>query len=445
MKTSGHWLALACVWMPLGAHAQFSAAPDSGPPLKTTFMRLGNDANAILVEPVTPDPVRGRIAVLVTHPEHVNNFNYFIGRELPKYGYRAMMLNYYGREQTYDEFIAPIAAAIKALRAIPGVQKVVLAGHSTGGPELTSYQDVAENGAKACQGPEHVYPCTAKGLDDLPKADGVVLLDPNSGAPERTMALNPAVDPHHPRQHRPELDMFDARNGFDPKTKGARYSPDFLRRFFAAQSARSKQLIDEALARLAKLDRGEGDFKDDEPFVVAGASLYVNGARPDIADVRLLSHTHAPHKLLKADGTQPVQIVPLLIEPRAAPDDEGKLFQTTMSVTVRHYLSFQGLRVSPDYRLSEDNVHGVQWRSTANSLQGNLQGIHVPTLVMSATCAPRVVLLELAYELSAARDKEFVGVEGANHGFLPCRPEYGDTFKRTFDYVDGWLQQPGRF
>ena len=54
------------------------------------------------------------IALLVAHPEHVNNFNYFIGRELPKYGYPVMMLNTYGDEQTYDEFLAPIAAAIRA-------------------------------------------------------------------------------------------------------------------------------------------------------------------------------------------------------------------------------------------------------------------------------------------------------------------------------------------
>ena len=36
-------------------------------------------------------------------------------------------------------------------------------------------------------------------------------------------------------------------------------------------------------------------------------------------------------------------------------------------------------------------------------------------------------------------------VEGATHGFAPCKPEYGDTVKRTFDYVDTWLKQAGRF
>ncbi len=65
--------------------------------------------------------------------------------------------------------------------------------------------------------------------------------------------------------------------------------------------------------------------------------------------------------------------------------------------------------------------------------------------VMSATCAPHLAFLEIAYDHSAATDKEFVGVEGANHGFAPCRPEFGDTFRRAFDYIDGWIGKPGRF
>jgi hypothetical protein len=31
------------------------------------------------------------------------------------------------------------------------------------------------------------------------------------------------------------------------------------------------------------------------------------------------------------------------------------------------------------------------------------------------------------------------------HGCRPCKPEYGDTFTRAFDYVDAWLTKPGRF
>ena len=64
---------------------------------------------------------------------------------------------------------------------------------------------------------------------------------------------------------------------------------------------------------------------------------------------------------------------------------------------------------------------------------------------MVGTCAGHVVLSEIAFDRSAARDKEFVAVEGGDHFFRPCRPQYGDGEKRAFDYVDGWLTKAGRF
>jgi pimeloyl-ACP methyl ester carboxylesterase len=445
MKCLFAGLVLGATLAPLAARAQYSAAPEGGVPTKTTYVRLANNANAIIVEPATPNPAKGRIAVLVTHPEHLNNFNYFIGRGLTRYGYRVMLLNYYGPERTYYEFLAPIAAAIKALRAIPGVEKVVLAGHSTGGAELTAYQDVAENGPKACQGPERVYKCQTKDAQNLPKADGLMLLDANSGAPERTTGLNPAVDPHHPRQYNAALDLFDPKNGYDPATGSATYSAAFLSKFFAAQGARANQLIDEAQARLETIEKGEGDYQQDEPFIVAGTGLFTGGAKPEMAYIGLVSKSHAPHQLLKADGSNPVQIISLVKEPQLRSADKGPIAETPVMETVRNYLSFQALRLTPDYRMTADSVLGVQWRSTPNSVPGNVEGIHVPTLVMSATCAPHLVFLEIAYDRSVAKDKEFAGVEGADHGFLPCRPEYGDTFKRAFDFADSWLSKPGRF
>jgi pimeloyl-ACP methyl ester carboxylesterase len=414
----------------------------TGLPTKTTFVALGQGANAVLVEPVTLNE-KSHIAVLITHPERANNFNYFIGQELPKYGYRAMMLNYYGKEQTYYEFIPPLAAAIKALLAIPGVDKVVLAGHSSGGAELSSYQDVAENGPAACQGPDRVYKCPSRGLDNLPKAAGIMLVDANTGAADKTMALNPAVNEFHPRDVDPALDMYNPKNGYDPATHSATYSDEFLTKFFAAQAAKANRVIDEAQDRLTKIEKGEGDYKDDEPFVVAGAGINNSGARLELADMRLMQKTHSPHPLLMPDGTKVTRIIERTLPPEANPYGD-LLSQTTQDVTVRHYLSFQGLRVTSDYRMTPDNLLGIKWRSTPNSLQGNLEGIKVPTFIIAATCNSELTLLEISYEHSIAKDKEFIGVQGADHNFQPCKAEYGNTYQRAFDYMDGWLSKPGR-
>ena len=414
-----------------------------GVPTKVTFLQLTNNANAVLVEPATLN-AKSHVVIIRTHPEHMNNLS-SNGRPLVDYGYRVMAVNYYGREQLYTEFIPGLAAAIKAARALPGVDKVLLLGFSTGGPEVTSYQDVAENGPKACQEPGRVMKCDGKGLDNLPKADGILLLESAAGAPERTDALNPAVGAHDWKVIHPELDMFSPANGYDPATKSGKYSAEFEKKFFAAQAARSKELIDEAETRLAKIEKGEGNFKDDEPFVVVGSTLAINGSRILLADTKLMGHVHAPHLLLKADGTTDVEKYPEVVDPSASPAENGDLWANTQNTTVKTYLSFQALRVSPDYHMTEDNIVGVDWRSVPNSIEGTVQGIRVPTLIVSGTCAPHIVYQEIAYDLSAAQDKDIVGVEGANHGLTACKPQYGDTSKKAYDYVDGWISKPGRF
>ena len=436
--------ALAAVLAAMHATA-WSQEGDAPPPRNQTFVRLTNNANAVIAEPAALQPAKSRIVFLTVHPERANLFNSWIARELAQRGYRTMMMNYYGPEQTYDEFLTPIAAAVKHLRSLPGAEKVVLIGGSTGGSELTFYENVAENGPKACQAPEVVYPCRGKNLDNLPKADAVVLLDINVGAPVRTIAIDPAVDSLRPRERNPALDMFDSRNGFDPKTRVAAYSPEFARNYLTAQGARNNKLIDDALGRLAKIEKGEGDYVDDEPFVVPGSSRMENGARLDLADRHFMARTHAPHPLLKADGSIVRQIVQSVLPPiQDNVDGLDTLERTTQNVTVRHFLSFYALRTTPEYSVTENDIKGVVWRSTVNSAPGNVEGVRAPTLVMAGSCYGHMVLNEIVFDHSAARDKEYVVVEGANHSLQPCKPQYGDTSKRAFDYLDGWLKKAGR-
>ena len=89
--------------------------------------------------------------------------------------------------------------------------------------------------------------------------------------------------------------------------------------------------------------------------------------------------------------------------------------------------------------MTVDDIKGVDWRSSGNSLPGNVENIRVPTLVMAGSCMVHLIPLEEVYDHSAAEDKEFVAVEGGDHEFNACRPAFGDTQKRAFDYVDGWL------
>src|SRR5258706_11476567 len=95
MKNVRGILVLSFMVAPTAAYAQFSPTPEGGLPTKTTSVRLANNANAIVIQPVTPNS-RTRIALIATHPEHANNFNYFTANALSRYGYTAMMVNYFG-------------------------------------------------------------------------------------------------------------------------------------------------------------------------------------------------------------------------------------------------------------------------------------------------------------------------------------------------------------
>jgi pimeloyl-ACP methyl ester carboxylesterase len=425
----------------LACLATASHGQPAEPAVKATYVRLTNNSNALLKEPAQASR-NERIVLINTHPDHLNTFEYFAGRQMVARGYRVIEINYYGPERTFEEFLTPIAAAVRYARTIPGVEKVVLMGHSGGGPELSYYQEIAENGPSACQEPNRLYPCDPKGLTGLPKADAVMLLEANIGAPHRMYSLDPAVDSSKPAARDPALDMYAPQNGFDPETDTAKYSDAFVKRFNAAQHVRSEKLIADAKAKLAAIGNHTGPFKDDEPMVIPGMAENSLGARLNLPDGNVMSQTHAAHMELMRDGSAPVHVVHSVRKPAATPvANRDTLGETSQNTTIRHYLSFLALKTTPDFALTRDMMKGIDWRSSANSAPGNVEKINVPTLVMAGSCTIHLVPLEMVFDHAAAKDKEFVVVEGGNHNFGPCRPEFGDSEKRAFDYADAWLNK----
>jgi pimeloyl-ACP methyl ester carboxylesterase len=411
--------------------------------VRTTFVSLG-PANAILMEPSTPG-AKSHIALVYTYPlaslslssPARNNFNHPSGPQLASRGYRVLLLNNYNERVGYESYVPDISRAIKYLRSQPGVDKVLLLGHSAGGPLVAFYQNIAENGPRACQGPEKIYPCRGE-LDNLPKADGVVMMDSHLGEGFRALTyVDPAISESHPRQRNAALDPFDAANGYNVAANFANYTDAFVKKFFAAQAARNEKLIAAAQARLSAIEKGQGKYKGDEPFEVAEICC----ARLLQGDTRLVSHTKATHTLLKTDGTTPAQIIKSIRPPMGQDDGVGAYEQ----YSVRGFLAGQALRTTPEYMMTEDSITGVDWASSSTSAPTNVEGIHVPLLIMTMTCHYFVVPDEIIFDHVASKDKQIAYVEGASHGFTPCKPEYGDTMKRTFDYVDSWLSDAKRF
>ena len=101
---------------------------------------------------------------------------------------------------------------------------------------------------------------------------------------------------------------------------GSTYSNEFIQKFQKAQGERNNRLIKVAQERLHALEKGEGRYADDEPFLVAGGdqSFFSNKLYPQ--DIRLLSHTRKAWPLVHADGSITTQIVPSV---RRATNDES--------------------------------------------------------------------------------------------------------------------------
>lgn len=442
---TGKALAAQPVARAMGTSEGSYVGPVRSAHVRAEYVRLGsNQAEGLLYEPRILGP-KGRIALVYAFPGD-NNFNAAPGPQLARRGYRVLMVNYHGVDEGPAVYAPAISRGIEYLRSLAGVRHVVLIGHSGGGHLVTFYQNVAEHGPEACQRADEIYPCRDRGLEALAKADGVVLLDPTTGAFHYMSSIDPAANGRNGARDR-GVDMFSAAEGYDRAEGEASYSAAFARRFYRAQAARNNRLLRRALADLNAIEKGTARFTDDEPFVVAGMTDTPAGARLYQPDPAFLAHTKAPHTLLEGNGESRNVIVYSVRPPMGAQYAAALRSFDVMSLntTVRSFLANDAIRTEPGYEITSDDIVGVDWRSSMNSTPGNAEGITVPALVMVMTCHYLIVPGEIIFNHLASNDKTFAAVEGAKHNFTACRPRYGDTVDRTFDFVDSWLSKPGRF
>ncbi|HUO21738.1 MAG TPA: hypothetical protein VMU59_04415 [Caulobacteraceae bacterium] len=443
------------------APARAQPMDERGPPkiaqipgVKSTFVRLGQGEPGVLYEPTNPG-TKAQIALFVMHSAG-DYLSHSACTELSKRGYRVLCANNSNSKSgafddgRLDGVLLEAKRGIQFLRAYPGVKKIVLFGHSGGATVMTAYQDIAENGVKVCQDAIKVHKCPDS-LAGLPPADGVVLGDGNYGVAEMTLfSVDPAVTDEASGVKLDEsIDLFNPANGFKPG--GSSFSPAFVHRFLAAEGARNNRLIKLAQDRLAAIEAGKGEFLDDEPFIVPGASLLGGNNRLFAQDVRLLSHTQKPWPLVHPDGSITNEIVHTVRVPENPQNTSPFMIRGAMKTTVRGFLSTYAIRTDKDFGYDEDSIHGVEWTSSYSSPPGNAEGISAPILTLGMTGHWEFLAAELVYDHAKSADKSIAFIEGATHGYTPCAKcektpgQFGDTVKTLYDYVDGWLSKPGRF
>ena len=433
---------------------------------KTTFVRLGDGVPGVLYEPVTPG-AKSKIGVLAMH-QRADMLAFSAGSELAKRGYTVLCANPSTSKSGFvsdfdqDKMLSEVALGVTELRKRG--KTVVLLGHSGGGGLMSSYQNIAENGVSACQGPEQIVKCPDS-LKGLPKADGLMLLDSTIGTGGMTLlSLDPAlVSEENAQVLNPALDMFNPANGFNPGLdpgvdpqykvlKGSTYSKKFIRDFLEKQKEMNNRLIQKAQDRLEKIKAGKGLFIDDEPFIVPSGSFAAANNKLFMQDLSLWQHTRKEHKLLTKDGPTKPQIVRSARVPRNVASPTPSLAIGGLTTTVRRFLSTFAIRATDGYGYDSNSLTGIDFKSSYNSTPSAVAGVTVPLLQLGMTGSHEFFMAETIFEHAKSSDKELAYVEGARHNFTTCTEcekktgaGYGNTLTTTYDYVDGWLNKAGRF
>ena len=396
----------------------------------------------------SPSPVKGalykpdggpapHVAVLMIH-RTANFLASPATRELSKRGFMVLAMNPRSDNNeaivNFEANALDIKSGIEFLRKQPGITKVVLWGHSGGGPATSFYQAVAEQGPSYCRGSNKLSECD-DALTGLPRADGIILVDAHPGISVNLLrSLNTAVlDERDPKKLDPALDPFNAANGY--KDGAPTYSDAFKRRYFKAQADRMNRLIDEALAKRKAMASGSAPYPDDDGMMVTR----FEGARLMEIDPTIHHSTVQPRRMLKNDGTIVTQVVESVRRAARGYERRNASFNGgARMMTVRTFLSANAIR-------AKDSLDEIDWCSSNNSTDCALPKITIPTLVTAMGAHYFIRDSEIHFEVSGSRDKEFIVIEGATHNIDPCVAcestpgQYANSVKNFFDYVSKWI------
>ncbi|MCD7919426.1 MAG: alpha/beta hydrolase [Clostridiales bacterium] len=390
----------------------------------------------------TPDVPTSGTGILILHSDS-DYLSFLPAEELAKRGYFVLCANIAKRVKPLDEKMLDVKRAYTYFREVAPIGKILILGHSGGATLMSAYQSVAENGCAVFQGEEKIYKMPE--IEALPPADGVLLLDSNWGNGAMTLlSLDPAVeDETSGRKLNPDYDVCNPDMGYDPN--GSQYSKEFIKRYMCAQRTRMTKLVGAAQERLRAINAGEGNYVDDEPFIIPGGEQIGPCNKLFPQDVSLLAHTKKAWPLLHGDGTVTEEVVHSLRQSRPTENLTQSFGRATNVTTVRTFLASSAVLAGEDYFMDESGIYGIDYASSYCCTPGNVRHISVPTLVMGLTAGYEYLASEQVYENLGSKDKTLAFAEGINHPFMVPREleeypgQFGDPIKVMFDYVKDWI------
>ena len=273
--------------------------------IKKTYKKLKN-VPAMLYEPVEPDP-KTKVAIIIMHSDgdYIDTPQAYA---LAQRGYRCFAAHVADKKESLDNKLMDLHKVVKYAKEYPGVEKVLLLGHSGGATLMSAYEAIAEMGQAYFQSGRHLIDLDK--IEDPIPCDGVILIDSNFGNGVMTLlSLDPAIINEGDGIHLdPAYDLFNVSNGYDPDGN-CHYSDEFISSYVHAQGKRMNRLIDYCQDRIRLIEEGKGAFLDDEPLVIAGGeqTAFCNKIFPQLT--KYFSHTRQAYELIHCDDSISKQII----------------------------------------------------------------------------------------------------------------------------------------
>ena len=440
--------------------AQTFPANNIGPPY---ILGLAHGIKGVLWQP--PDPSNSHVGIVTVHRTS-NYLNHPSCSNLSQRGFTVFCMNTrFDDNETLVNFellAQDVGVAVNYLKNTLHMQKVILLGHSGGGPTTTYYQAVAVNGPSYCQGPLKLSQCASSGSNSvagLIPADGIVLLDAHpSVAVNLLRGIDPSIKDGQDSEtvgirgknqpiHRDEsLFLYNPDNGFNTTPGGLSvYSKDFQKKYTAAEADRMNGWIDQAQHQQALIAEGNWRFPDDDSIIIAAAGGSIAGGGSEAAifkpDNQIWCCTIQPEQVLTNDNTVVTESYTSVRLPNGGEYPGVLTFDSgTKNLTMTSFLTGNAIRATDalDY-------NKIDWCSTNDSVPCALQHITTPILMVGMGAYYFFPDMERYYlYYSNSPDKTFIIAAGLVHGLTPCGNcpggPYTNMSTNMWNYIANWIQ-----
>jgi hypothetical protein len=248
----------------------------------------------------------------------------------------------------------------------------------------------------------------------LPPIDLLIVSSAHMGAGWALMRkIDPSVtDENDPVSVDPSLDMYSPANGFKEPPASSKYSEDFLKRYEQAQHERADRLARQAKAIIDK-KRSNQSLMEQPGFQKLPLYEQIQITRKAIAQYYMI----IPRLLA----------IPEFTDLSLEPSDREVGSNATMRPDRGNYSDY----FHPSYITPESLVSAEGPSSYVNILD-MIKGVTVATLFICGTADMQEYRgeREAMFQASAAKLKDLVWIEGANHGYRPQGPKAGDGRQR---------------